>query len=283
MKTREKHKNKIKRRNSKASLRSLNEQRFVQLNRMDDSLALFRDICESRFLEYCGMICFLNKQDILRDKIVNKGYKMIDYFPNYNQFEYEPKITSLTENGIQEYSANKTKYLRSIFKVGKMSRQSSINSFNNLEPMRITENFDDSDSITINNLGPNFYANLPSNKNSYSENIEDQAGRIEKRSYLNHSYKSLEDAVVDQVNAQLEYEYRKARCYVKNLFVKVAEESFEKKVRKSSNNFVQVKKPRERECFFHYTIATDTSNIKKVFDDVHLMIILNNINQNMIL
>lgn len=46
MKTREKHK--IKRKNSRSSLRSLNEPRQVQLNRMDDSLDLFRDILSSR-------------------------------------------------------------------------------------------------------------------------------------------------------------------------------------------------------------------------------------------
>lgn len=29
----------------------------------------------------------------------------------------------------------------------------------------------------------------------------------------------------------------------------------------------------ERTCFYHYTVATDTDNIKTVFSDVHEMII----------
>lgn len=277
MKTREKHK--VKRRSSRASFRSLNEHKQVQLNRMDDSLALFGDICESRFLEYCGMICFLNKQDQLRDKIVNKGYKMTDYFPNYDQFEYQAKVNSLTENG-QEY-LNKNKYsiaMKSILKfssAGKISRQSSINSFNNLEPIRIPESNEDNESFGV-------PINLV-NKNSYDFNEnQDDASRLERRGYSN-SFKSLDNVSVnDQVNPALEYEYRKARCFIKTMFQKVADDAFDKKSRKSSNHFVQLKKPRERACFFHYTIATDTTNIKRVFDDVHLMIILNNLNQNVL-
>lgn len=30
---------------------------------------------------------------------------------------------------------------------------------------------------------------------------------------------------------------------------------------------------RERKCYFHFTNATDTKNIKTVFDDVHSMVI----------
>lgn len=270
MKTRERHKVKRK---SRSSFRSLNEQQQVQINRMDDSLALFRDICESRFLEYCGMICFLNKQDQLRDKIL-KGCKMTDHFPAYEEFEYEPKVSSLTAENGQEYS-KLSKYslpIKSMLKVGgKISRQSSLNSFNNLEPIRIPEDNDESSNAK--------------NSYDYGESLRPEDGKLEKRSYLN-SFKSLDgESVVgdtgyqQQTSPSLEYEYRKARCFIKNMFVQVAEEAFQKKIRKASNHFTQTKKPHERECFFHYTVATDTGNIKKVFDDVHLMILLNNIKQ----
>ena len=211
---------------------------------MDDSLALFRDICESRFLEYCGMICFLNKQDQLRDKIVNRGYKMSNYFPNYDQFDYEPK-TNVVEHG-QEYLNNNhkpSKYalpIKTILKVGgKLSRQSSINSFNNLEPIRIPENNEDADSLNVSNA---------KSSSDYADHLDDnQIGlKLEKKSYLN-SFKSLDADSIDQTNYvnALELEYRKARCYIKNLFVNVAEQAFDKKIRKSSN-FGHTRKPRER-------------------------------------
>ena len=289
MKTREKHK--VKRRSSRSSFKSLNEPKQIQLNRMDDSLSLFQDICESRFLECCGMICFLNKQDQLRDKIINKGYRMANYFTDYDQFDYELKVNSLTENA-QDCLTNKTRYsspIKTILKVsGKLSRQSSINSFNNLEPIRIPENNEDTDSMANQENLNQFNVNQANGKILFDLTDSNQDDKLEKRSYLN-SFKSLDSIENSNLsnnvspNLSLEYEYRKARCYIKDLFVKVAENSFEKKTRKASNHFVHNKKPKERECFFHYTIATDTNNIKKVFDDVHLMIILNNINQNMLL
>ena len=210
------------------------------------------------------MICFLNKQDQLREKIAT-GYKMADYFPAYAEFDYEPKVSSL-ENG-QEY-AKQSKYSlqnKSMLKVGKISRQSSLNSFNNLEPIRIPE---DNEELT-------------NARNDYDENRpEDKLG---KKCY---SFKSLDnESVTDFYSlASLEYEYRKARCFIKNMFVKVADDAFQKKLRKVSNLFPQAKRrPRQRESFFHYTVATDTGNIKKVFDSVHIMIILNNINQCVLL
>lgn len=32
-----------------------------------------------------------------------------------------------------------------------------------------------------------------------------------------------------------------------------------------------------RECYYHYTVATDTKNIRKVFNDVHNMILTENL------
>lgn len=33
-----------------------------------------------------------------------------------------------------------------------------------------------------------------------------------------------------------------------------------------------------REVYYHFTVATDTSNIRKVFNDVHDMILMENMN-----
>lgn len=34
---------------------------------------------------------------------------------------------------------------------------------------------------------------------------------------------------------------------------------------------------KKRECFWHFTVATDTDNIKTVFNDIHTMIVLWNL------
>lgn len=33
----------------------------------------------------------------------------------------------------------------------------------------------------------------------------------------------------------------------------------------------------QRECYYHFTVATDTTNIRKVFNDVHNMILTDNL------
>jgi guanine nucleotide-binding protein subunit alpha len=34
-----------------------------------------------------------------------------------------------------------------------------------------------------------------------------------------------------------------------------------------------------RQCYFHFTIATDTGNIKTVFEDVHTMVLMSVLNE----
>eukprot|EP00095_Tigriopus_kingsejongensis_P007150 snap_masked-scaffold300_size216557-processed-gene-1.25 protein:Tk07150 transcript:snap_masked-scaffold300_size216557-processed-gene-1.25-mRNA-1 annotation:"guanine nucleotide-binding protein g subunit alpha" len=50
-------------------------------NRMEDSLALFDQICNNRWFEECSIILFLNKKDIFREKI--KKIPISNYFPKY--------------------------------------------------------------------------------------------------------------------------------------------------------------------------------------------------------
>ncbi|XP_045457655.1 guanine nucleotide-binding protein G(f) subunit alpha [Melitaea cinxia] len=55
-------------------------------NRLTESLVLFEDVWQSRFLLEAGLIVFLNKQDLLQRKI-NEGRSIAPYFPRYNTFE----------------------------------------------------------------------------------------------------------------------------------------------------------------------------------------------------
>ncbi|XP_054162271.1 guanine nucleotide-binding protein G(s) subunit alpha-like [Oppia nitens] len=56
-----------------------------QTNRLRESLDLFDDVWNSKFLIDAGFILFLNKQDILKEKI-ERGSKIENYFPEYNNF-----------------------------------------------------------------------------------------------------------------------------------------------------------------------------------------------------
>ncbi|KAG6459112.1 hypothetical protein O3G_MSEX011213 [Manduca sexta] len=55
-------------------------------NRLRESLNLFEDVWQSRFLLDAGLIVFLNKQDLLETK-VSQGRSIGEYFPQYHEYQ----------------------------------------------------------------------------------------------------------------------------------------------------------------------------------------------------
>lgn len=49
---------------------------------MEESMALFRTIVTNRWFSDCSFILFLNKIDLLEEKIMHSH--LVDYFPQYN-------------------------------------------------------------------------------------------------------------------------------------------------------------------------------------------------------
>ncbi|XP_030253495.1 guanine nucleotide-binding protein G(olf) subunit alpha-like isoform X2 [Sparus aurata] len=60
-------------------------------NRLRESLDLFRSIWTNRFLKTISVILFLNKQDVLADKILAGKSKLEDYFPEYSNYQVPPE------------------------------------------------------------------------------------------------------------------------------------------------------------------------------------------------
>lgn len=56
-------------------------------NRLKESLALFRNIWNNRWLKTISVILFLNKQDLLAEKIKTGRYKLEDYFPEFAAYQ----------------------------------------------------------------------------------------------------------------------------------------------------------------------------------------------------
>lgn len=55
----------------------------ANVNRLDESLKLFRGICNNRFFSKSCLILFLNKVDLFRDKIRFSGRHMRYFFPDF--------------------------------------------------------------------------------------------------------------------------------------------------------------------------------------------------------
>lgn len=130
-----------------------------ETNRLKESLVLFEDVWQSRFLLEAGLIVFLNKQDVLENKI-RQGKSIAPYFPEYENYDAEGD------------------------------------------------------------------------------------------------------------------EYTRTKLFIRNMFVNITQKKYErKKLSTSTNKFIVLEGSRQRECYFHFTTATDTENIKTVFNDVHQMIL----------
>ncbi|CAD5208946.1 unnamed protein product [Bursaphelenchus xylophilus] len=56
-------------------------------NRLKESLALFRNIWNNRWLKTISVILFLNKQDLLAEKIKTGRYKLENYFPEFANYQ----------------------------------------------------------------------------------------------------------------------------------------------------------------------------------------------------
>uniref|UniRef100_A0A673AHY7 Guanine nucleotide-binding protein G(olf) subunit alpha-like n=1 Tax=Sphaeramia orbicularis TaxID=375764 RepID=A0A673AHY7_9TELE len=68
-----------------------------KIERQLESLDLFRSIWTNRFLKTISVILFLNKQDVLADKILAGKSKLEDYFPEYNNYTVPADTVSETD------------------------------------------------------------------------------------------------------------------------------------------------------------------------------------------
>ena len=60
-------------------------------NRLQESIDLFRQIWNNRFLKYVSIILFLNKQDLLGEKILAGKSRMEDYFADFAEYRTPDK------------------------------------------------------------------------------------------------------------------------------------------------------------------------------------------------
>ena len=140
-----------------------------ETNRLQESLNLFQEVWSSRFLRESGFIIFLNKQDILREKI-ERGSRIENFFPD----------------------------------------------FVNYQPPTLSSSSQDADGT--------------------------------------------------------EELFHRVRSFIRDKFMAITKKpTMSRRGTETTNEF------RSRDCFCHFTTATDTDNIKHVFDSVHIMIIMSNL------
>ncbi|XP_064105886.1 guanine nucleotide-binding protein G(s) subunit alpha-like [Macrobrachium nipponense] len=145
-----------------------------ETNRLQESINIFKSVWASRFLKDSGFIVFLNKQDILREKIVHQQKSIAKYFPEYDDYKLDSRDRVPTEDE----------------------------------------------------------------------------------------------------------EYLRTRCFIRDKFMDIASQPVQWEGKKVTPGMPALPNDKKKgECYCHFTTATDTNNVKLVFDDVHNMIIMWNLQE----
>lgn len=80
-------------------------------NRLRESIELFQQIWNNRFLKFVSIILFLNKQDLLSEKILAGNSKLEDYYPDFLRYKTPDKAV---RDGPDEFLRAKY-FIRDIF------------------------------------------------------------------------------------------------------------------------------------------------------------------------
>ena len=80
-------------------------------NRLRESLSLFKNIWNNRWLKNISVILFLNKQDMLAEKIKDGRHRLETYFPDFANFQLPQELNNHQALGSGENEeVNRAKY-----------------------------------------------------------------------------------------------------------------------------------------------------------------------------
>jgi len=101
--------------------------------------------------------------------------------------------------------------------------------------------------------------------------------KIERGCKIVNYFPEYKDYKVTSKEADPNDEYIRVRCFIRDKFLEITKKSRDHRQSTTSQQSFNETYKVKRECFFHFTTATDTNNIKRVFDDVHTMILIKNL------
>lgn len=105
--------------------------------------------------------------------------------------------------------------------------------------------------------------------------------KVESGASIGHYFPEYYNYIVNAKDGDNNDEYIRTRCFIRDMFWIAKDTAPPPAPRKFSLGpgfaMIQEETHRVRDCYWHFTTATDTNNIQTVFEDVHHMII----NQNL--
>lgn len=275
-------------------------------NKLRETINLFYEVWTTRFLLNSNFVLLFNKQDILKEKI-ERGHKIEDHFPEYKNYKCHGaqdrallsragEKLNLFRSGSGRSSRGSTTSARSsnfaMSPTGTGSgggslrekRKSSLYRFsnNNAKSGKTTSS---SPASSLSSIGASSAYNPPTSatKSAPPMLAGQQSPRIATTSTSvpvsganSSSANNCEPTTVETP----EQAYIRARCFIRDKFLQITRQVDQDNVRKFSTpncmyntrGTTSINHPKRNVCY-HYTTATDTENIRDLFENLQRMVI----------
>ncbi|GIY14759.1 guanine nucleotide-binding protein G(s) subunit alpha [Caerostris darwini] len=108
-------------------------------------------------------------------------------------------------------------------------------------------------------------------------NKQDQLqDKIKRGARIQDNFPEYLEYIPPDENVRTEYE--KARCFIRDLFLDETKKEHQASSICSNDDYYNYRRSaKKRDCYWHYTTATNTQNIRTVFEDIHTMIVMLNL------
>lgn len=248
-------------------------------NKLKETINLFYEVWTTRFLLNSNFVLLFNKQDILREKIA-RGHKIEDHFPEYKLYKCPSQDRALTSKAGEKLNLFRQSSRHTGSRSASSRSTSSANatlSAHDSPPAKATTlsraSLISQQSISF--LTPNFGLH-----SQYDNQRHQTASPASKSPSLARQNTSPAATGISQDNSQQvspEQAYIRARSFIRDKFLQITRQVDQEKRKFSSPSIVYnsrscVDQPKRNVCY-HYTTATDTENVRDLFENLQKMVI----------
>lgn len=266
-------------------------------NKLKETINLFYEVWTTRFLLNSNFVLLFNKQDILREKI-NRGHNIEDHFPEYKLYKC-PSQTNRTTMGKSSEKLNlfRSSSSRSARQAGGGggSSRSSCSAQASLADLPETSPTGRFGEIQLDHSNHR----VPIGQMAHSKSICGEPSALLAGSNQNSPHSSTRSTTkttgqqttpsetardshrhsIQQPQPQnSDQAYIRARSFIRDKFLQITRQRDLDRRKFSTSNLVYhnrgspVDQPKRNVCY-HYTTATDTENIRDLFENLQKMVI----------
>lgn len=280
-------------------------------NKLRETINLFYEVWTTRFLLNSNFVLLFNKQDILKEKI-QRGHKIEDYFPEYKYYKCQPQDRALlsrageklnlfrsASRGSSRGSSTRSSVgTNTSVNIGENNNNTTTGSFRdkrkssslykiglsrNNRSAKATISSQSVPSSPISSIPPNFHQNSSAKSDTksplFNSTSPDSTTTITTKTTTTPTTttNTTNTSSSQQQNADHQA-YIRARSFIRDKFLQITRQVDSDQRKFSAPNLMynasvgRVDQPKRNVCY-HYTTATDTENIRDLFDNLQKMVI----------